>query len=552
MRRTATLVALATLLFATAAQAYWSAGGSGSGSGLVSMMPAGNQPAGTASSQSVTVTWTQSTVQGNRIGSLANGGYTLRRYAQGSATGVTPNASCATKISGSTSSLQCVESGVPYGTWQYTVKPVLGTFTGDEGPKSATLVVAPSAPSLTTVAAQNPTAGQTTGDVQVTWGSVTGATGYNVYRRTAAGSYNFGAPLNGATPYTAGTTYTDPGTGLTGATTYDYVVRAVAGSPVVESASSNEKGDAAIARPAAPAGGVTAVAAVGGRIDVTWSSVAGAAGYNVYRRTSAGAYNLTTPLNGASALAGTTYQDSTATNGTAYLYVVRTVITGAGGAQVESASSSESGSATSDATAPPVPTGLTVTSGGNVTASTICSVATGTRFVNNAGKGSVSITATIAAPESGETVLFTATTPGSTPVTTTVAASGTSVSTTRDLTTLLDGTLTITAQTKDLAGNLSATKGPANAVVKDVVGAPLSGVTYHDNALSPDTISGTSECGATVTAVETAGNNVGRAFPASPPFTVPASGAFTGFQVEANLLITYGYTVTAADMAGNP
>ena len=443
--RLVALCMLTTLVFAAPAGAYWRAGGAGVGSGIVATMPAGNQPSATVSAQSVTVTWTQSTIQGNRIGSVSGGGYTLRRYAQGSGTGATPNASCATTISGSTATLQCVEAGVPYGSWQYTVKPVLDTFTGDEGTKSATVVVAPAAPSLTTVAAQNPTAGQTTGDVQVTWGSVTGATGYNIYRRASAGSYNFSAPLNGVTPYTSGTTYTDSGAGLTGGTTYDYVVRAVAASPVVESASSNEKGDTAIARPAAPSGAVTAVATVGAHIDVMWSSVAGAAGYNVYRRTSAGSYNFATPLNGATAFAGTTYHDLTATDATTYFYVVRTAITGAGAAQVESVSSSESNSVTADGTAPPAPTLLTVTSGGNVVPLVLCSVAAGTRYVNNAGKAAVGVTATIATAESGETVLFTATTPGSTAVTKTVAASGTSVSTTMDLSTLLDGTVTLSA-----------------------------------------------------------------------------------------------------------
>ena len=36
--------------------------------------------------------------------------------------------------------------------------------------------------------------------LQVAWATVTGATGYNVYRRTSAGSYNFASPLNGGTP----------------------------------------------------------------------------------------------------------------------------------------------------------------------------------------------------------------------------------------------------------------------------------------------------------------------------------------------------------------
>jgi hypothetical protein len=546
-RRLLLLGTVAALWGSTPALAYWhGAGGSGSGSGSVASMPAGVQPTGSVSAQNVTVSWAQSTFQGSRLGTYGGGGYTIRRYAEGSSSSVTPNAACATVISGATASLQCVEAGVAYGQWQYTVTPALNTLTGDESTKSAALTVAPAAPTLNTVTAQNPAVGQTTGDIAVSWSAVTGATGYNLYRRTSAGSYNFAAALNGATPLTT-TTYTDPGSGLSGAVTYDYVVRAVAASPAVESASSNELGATAIARPSAPGGSVTATAVAGGQIDAAWSSVAGAAGYNVYRRTSAGSYNFGSPLNGASALAGTTYHDSTAVNATTYLYTVRTVITGAGGAQAESANSSESNAATSDSTPPPVPSAVTVNSGGNVKSGTSCGVTAGTRFINNAGKGSVAVTATITTAEVGENVFFSATTSGSTPVTATVAASGTSVTTTLNLSTLLDGPVTLTAQTKDAAGNLSATTSPANAITQDVVPGALSAVTYHNVTIFADTLSGTSECGATITATETTGPHVGNVYTT----TVGAGGTFSGFTIDAISLGAYAYNVTATDLAGN-
>ena len=269
------------------------------------------------------------------------------------------------------------------------------------------------------------------------------------------------------------------------------------------------------------------------------------------QRRSVALYDFSAPLNGVTPFSGTAYADATAVNGTTYLYTVRSVIIGAGGAPLEGADSAESSSATSDSSPPPAPSAVTVASGGNVLASASCGRAAATRFINNAGKAAVSLTATIAAPEAGETVVFSATTPGSTPVTATVAASGTSVSTSLNLSTLLDGTVTVTAQTGNLAGNLSATTAPANAIVKDVVAAALSGLSYTDNAVVADTLGGTSECGATITAVETAGSNLGRTFPTSGTFTVGPAGTFSGFTVDPATLSAYGYAVTATDLAGN-
>jgi hypothetical protein len=550
----AVLVIGALALPATPALAFWTAGGSGSGSGLVATMPTGNQPSGSVAGQTVTVAFAQNSFASSPLGTYTGGGYSVKRYAQGSSTALTPNASCATTISGSAATLQCAEASVPYGAWQYSITPVLNTFTGGESTKSAVVTVAPGAPTLSSVTAQNPASGQSTGAIALSWSAVSGATGYNVYRRTSTGSYDFNSPLNGATPVT-GTSYSDPGAGLTGGTTYDYVVRATAGSPAVESASSNELGATAIARPSAPAGAVTATALAGAQIGVSWSSVSGVVGYNVYRRTSAGSYDFNSPLNGSTPFSGTSYTDTTTVNGTTYFYVIRSVITGAGSAQVESFNSSESNGATADNVAPPAPTSVTVGSGGSVLGSATCGFASGTRFINNAGKGSVSVTANIAAPESGENVVLSATTPGSTAVTKTVAAGSTSVVTTMDLSTLLDGVVTLTARTQDAAGNQSATTGPTNAIRKDTVSS-LSGLVYTDNLLGfADTVAGTSECGSVITATEVTGPNPGKTFPVSDTFTVGSGGSFSGFAVDAIfgvvLGVPYSYNFFAADLAGN-
>jgi len=355
MRRRAIvgLVSLFVMVFAAPAAAYWHAGGTGTGQAPVDTLAGGNQPTASAAVDTVTVQWTQSALQGSPVGGYSGGGYTIRRYPASGGAAVTPNGGCGTTISGTTATLSCQESGVPAGSWRYTVATLLKTWTGAESPTSASVTVAPAAPTLTSVASQNPATGQTTGNIQIGWGAATGATGYNLYRRTSSGAYNFSTPLNGAVPLTA-TTYSDPGSGLAGATTYAYVVRATNGA---ESANSNELSATAIARPAAPTS-VTATPAAGGQINVGWSSVSGVTGYNVYRRTTAGSYNYATPLNGATPATGTTHNDTGALNATSYRYVIRAVTTGAGGAQVESVDSSESPAATADS-APPSSVTLT-------------------------------------------------------------------------------------------------------------------------------------------------------------------------------------------------
>ena len=341
------LVSLMVMVSAAPAAAYWRAGGAGSGQAPVDTLAAGIRPTATAGGTTVTVQWTQSTLQGGPVGGYSGGGYTIQRYPASGGTAVTPNGGCGATISGPTATLSCQESGAPAGSWRYTVTPLLLSWTGAESPASLSVTVAPATPTLTSVAAQNPATGESTGNIQISWGAATGATGYNLYRRTSSGAYNFSTPLNGALPLT-GTTYPDPGSGLIGATTYAYVVRATNGA---ESANSNELSATAIARPAAPAS-VTATPAAGGQINVGWSGVPGVAGYNVYRRTIAGAYNYATPLNGATPASGTAYSDTSALNATSYRYVIRAVSSGAGGAQVESVDSAESPAATSDGTPP--------------------------------------------------------------------------------------------------------------------------------------------------------------------------------------------------------
>lgn len=523
---------------AASADAYWRSTGTGTGSGTTATMPAGNQPSASVSTQSVTISWPQSSFLGSPLGTYTGGGYTLKRYASGGSTPITPSASCATTISGAGATLQCIEAGVPYGAWQYAVTPVLNTFTGAVSAKSTATNVVTAAPTLNTVTAQNPAAGQTTGDIQLSWSAATGATGYNVYRRVSGGSFDFGAPRNGSTPLTA-TTYSDAGSSLAAATTYDYVVRAVAGSPAVESASSGSQSAATISRPAAPAS-VTATAAVAARIDVSWASVSGAVGYNVYQ-TSTGTYNYASPLNGATLVAGTAFADNTAVNAITYRYVVRTVILGAGGARVESVDSVQSGAVIADSVAPGVPGAPTVTNG-SVLPAIRCNIAANTRFVNFASKGAVTVAATLASPEAGATVVFTATTPTSTAVIGSATAAATTTAT-LNLTSLVDGVVTLTASSRDAAGNVSDPTFMTAPVRKDVVFTPALSATYHNGILGLGaTIDGPAECGATVVATKNG----------TPKPSVIATASNDYVIDVGSLLGSGGWTVTATDPAGNP
>ena len=348
MKRLAPWVAaLAGLMFVAApAHAFWAASGSGTHHGSVATLPGGNQPTVTATLQTVTVTWTQTAFQGSRVGQV-NGGYLVRRYPSGGGAPVDATGTCAGTVTGHSATLTCEDFGVPAGAWEYTVTPILKSWTGAEGPVSTPVSVVALAPNLTSAVALAPSATQTTGGVTLTWDAISGVSGYNLYRRTSSGSYDFDAPLNGATLIGA-TSYTDDGSELAPATTYGYVVRAVVGT--AQSGDSNELTVTPISRPAPPTN-PSAVATAGADIDLAWTAVSGVTGYNVYRRTASGDYDFANPLNGIAGIAGTTFTDSTALDGTHYRYVIRSYVVDGTGTRLESLDSAER-SVTADGSSP--------------------------------------------------------------------------------------------------------------------------------------------------------------------------------------------------------
>ncbi len=138
MRRTLAplAVAVALTIVAATAWAYFSAGSvpGGSGAAAASSVNPGATPAASATGSTVTVSWTATT--------LANGqavsGYVVKRYDAGTQAPQTILSAC----TGTVAATSCVESGVPNGSWKYTVTPVIGAnWQGPESAKSAAVTV---------------------------------------------------------------------------------------------------------------------------------------------------------------------------------------------------------------------------------------------------------------------------------------------------------------------------------------------------------------------------------------------------------------------------
>lgn len=146
--------------------------------------------------------------------------------------------------------------------------------------------------------------GNTGTGLKVTWGKVSGASGYYVYRKISGGSWK---RIAGTTAIT----YTDK-TAAAG-TGYIYTVRAIKGGKL---SSYNSKGLSCY-RLTTPK--LTKLENINEGLKLSWEKVRGAGSYNVYRKTSGGSWNK---------IASTTsvaYTDKTAGFGIPYSYTVRAV-----------------------------------------------------------------------------------------------------------------------------------------------------------------------------------------------------------------------------------
>ncbi|KAF0188361.1 MAG: hypothetical protein FD165_2853, partial [Gammaproteobacteria bacterium] len=150
------------------------------------------------------------------------------------------------------------------------------------------------------------------GVIQVSWASVYGATGYNVYRSTGGSYSQVGS--------TSGTSYTDGP--LAAGTTYDYVITAT-NSGVQSGYSSTVSATTA----PNPPSGLSATAGVG-YVSLSWNASSGAYYYSIKRSTSSsGPFSST-----LQSTTSTYYTDNSVSAGTTYYYVVSgTSVSGAQG-----------------------------------------------------------------------------------------------------------------------------------------------------------------------------------------------------------------------------
>jgi hypothetical protein len=284
--------------------------------------------------------------------------------------------------------------------------------------------------------------------------------------------------------------------------------------------------------PQAP-GSVTAAQRPAGAIAVTWSastSTTNLLGYDVYRSSGGGAYTK----RNASPVSGTSYTDGGTTNGVSYSYRVRALSTGS---PPLVSLDSPTASAVADSSAPAQPTSIALANGGG----------TGNAYINLANRAAVSVAVGLGSTASASDTLTVTLSIGGQSVTKTSPSrtgAGTVTVTGINASSLPDGTITISATARDVAGNVSAARTRTNT--KDTVAPGIPTASYVDRTSpTPDQITGTAAAGSTVRATRTAPSSAG---PYSA--TATSSGAYT-VTVAASRLQTVTYQVNATDAAGN-
>ncbi|GMK37673.1 hypothetical protein PCCS19_07270 [Paenibacillus sp. CCS19] len=346
--------------------------------------------------------------------------------------------------------------------------------------------------SVTTAPAAPTALAATAGNAQATlsWTASSGAASYNVKRATTSGG-----PYTTVATGVTGTTYTN--TGLTNGTTYYYVVSAV--NSAGESTNSTQASAtpvAAVTAPAAPTG-VTATAGNAQAV-LTWAASTGATSYNVKRATTSGGPYTTI----ATGVAGTTYTNTSLTNGTTYYYVV-SAVNSAG----ESANSTQvSATPTAPVTAPAAPTDV-MAAAGNGQATLTWTASTGATSYNvKRATTSGGPYTTVATGVTGTTYTNTGLTNGTTYyyVVSAVNSAGESANSTQVSATPVapvtipaaPTTLTATAGNAQVALNWSASTGATSYNVKrsatsggafTTVATGVAGTTFTDTGLTNGT-----------------------------------------------------------------
>jgi large repetitive protein len=286
--------------------------------------------------------------------------------------------------------------------------------------------------------------------------------------------------------------------------------------------------------PAAPAS-LTATPAPGADIELTWpaSTTTNVTGYDVYRSTGGSWTKRNTSL-----VTGTSWTDTSSSNGNQYSYRVRAVSSGT--PSFESVDS-PTATARADSTAPGRPSAVALANGGGV----------GSTYINLENRASVSVRVTLPATSlPSDTVEVTISRNGVSVSKSAPASSGAGNVTITgiDATSVPDGSVTVSARAVDAAGNRSSAR--STTVTKDTTAPSAPTATYEDRDNVTDRINGTCEANATITATRTVPSAAG-------PYTATASSTGTYTVTVARVdgqtwnPITVIYLVTATDRAGN-
>jgi fibronectin type 3 domain-containing protein len=160
--------------------------------------------------------------------------------------------------------------------------------------------------------------GTVAGTASVSWTAPSGGapTGYNVKRSATPTS---GYTILGAPPTTTASPYTDAG--LTGGSTYYYVVSAINTVATCESDNSAPASVVAVNPCTPPAAPVVTASSANAEVDLAWPASAGATAYSVGRSVTHGTgYTSVTTI--TTCTTACTYADINVSNGTSYYYVV--------------------------------------------------------------------------------------------------------------------------------------------------------------------------------------------------------------------------------------
>lgn len=261
-------------------------------------VPATPSPkAASASYHKIKVSWNQ--ISG------ANGYFVYRKNAAGDWKKI------ATLTGGKT--LSYTDSGLNCGTsYTYTVK-AYRTIDGKKVSGAYHAAGASAKPRLGTPKVSVSKAGDTA--IKVSWKQVSGANGYLVYRKNAAGDWKKIGSVSGGKTLSYTDKRRDPGV------SYSYTVKAYrkVGQKKVYSGYSSSGANMKLPFPAPKLRSVSSNKKPN-NIVLKWSAVPGAQGYRIYRKIAGGSWET---LRDVSGQATTSYTDKTAKDGVEYLYTVR-------------------------------------------------------------------------------------------------------------------------------------------------------------------------------------------------------------------------------------